>query len=1373
MGYFIGLDMGTSSVGWAVTDERYHLLRRKGKDLWGVRLFDEANTAAERRSFRTSRRRLDREKARIAYLKEIFAPAINEKDPGFFQRLEDSKFHLDDKQEHQRFAIFADTGYTDKEYHEDYPTAFHLRKELVENADPHDVRLVYLAVLNMFKHRGHFLNPNLRDGEIGNLSELMDALKVSVYEQFEMEFPSPDKTENLEDVLIDRTLTITKKAEEAVRVLKIEKKNKAFVEICRLFCGRKGTLSVIFTNDQFSEDTKKFSVSFRDGNYEEAEASVEEMLSPESFEIFLLIKQIHDWGVMKSVMQGYEYVSEAKVASYEQHQQDLKILKKVYRTYLPEQYDGMFRVMSDNNYSAYVGSVNSKEAKTQQSGTQKVRRGAKKDEFFKTVKNQIQKIEGWEQIEDCQYIIHEIECGTFLPKQRTTDNGVIPNQVHRKELRRILENAEGYLPFLLERDPESNLTASERILQLFSFRIPYYVGPLKGTEGSNSWAVRKEDGPVYPWNLEQRIDVRQTSEKFIENLIRRCTYLSSEKVMPKASLRYERFMVLNELNNLKIHEEKIPVELKQEIYRDLFRRTGKRVTNKKLVNFLRERGYLEADENEEVLSGYDKAQGGFANTLANYHKFMEVFGVPFLTDEQEAIAEDIIFYSTVYGDSKGFLKDKIEELHGKDLSAAQIKRVMGYRFKDWGNLSKEFLDLEGADASTGEIKTLIVRMWDENKNLMQLMDQQRYTYSAALQDQVAKFEKPLKEIRHEDLDDLYISAPVRRMVWQTIRIVQEIVKVMGEEPERIFVEMTRSREKDAKRTVSRKALLQALYKGCSEDEKYLANEIDSREEREFRIKKLYLYYRQKGRCMYSGESISLDKLFDDSWYDIDHIYPRHYVKDDSLENNLVLVKAELNREKTDVYPIASEIRHRCAPMWKSLRDGGFLSEEKYRRLVRTQPFSQDELVGFINRQLVETAQGTKAIAGILTQIFSGGKANDRVVYVKAGNVSEFRNKYALLKCRAVNDFHHANDAYLNIVVGNTYFTKFTRDARNFFKARTERRTDYNLGKIFDFTVQRGDMVAWNPKTDIETVRRVMSRNTPLVTKRCFVVHGGISDQQIVNAKTVEKARGVGYIPIKASDERMLDTMRYGGFSKASGAYFFLVEHTKKRARVRTIESMPVYLAEKYKEKDGLELYCREILHLVEPDVRWNMIRMYSLLNVNGFPVYLTGRSNDRLLICNAVQLCLKPEYIGYIREIEKAVEEDLTDEEILRRQENGSAESIKRQISREKNLELYEELLKKHVDGIYSKRANPIGFKLVVGKDQFMALSMSRQCYVLDQILQISRIVNQGANLKDIGGSTRSGVSMVSKTISDLHECKLKCQSITGLYEQEIDLLTV
>ena len=92
MKYYIGLDMGTSSLGWAVTDDKYRLLRKKGKDMWGVRLFDEADTAAARRTNRVAKRRRNREKARIGYLKELFATEIEKIDSGFYQRLDDSKF---------------------------------------------------------------------------------------------------------------------------------------------------------------------------------------------------------------------------------------------------------------------------------------------------------------------------------------------------------------------------------------------------------------------------------------------------------------------------------------------------------------------------------------------------------------------------------------------------------------------------------------------------------------------------------------------------------------------------------------------------------------------------------------------------------------------------------------------------------------------------------------------------------------------------------------------------------------------------------------------------------------------------------------------------------------------------------------------------------------------------------------------------------------------------------------------------------------------------------------------------------------------------------------------------------------------------------
>lgn len=67
--YYLGLDMGTNSVGWAVTDPNYNLFKAKGKDLWGIREFNEASTAVERRTHRISRRRRQGRKWRFHFIR--------------------------------------------------------------------------------------------------------------------------------------------------------------------------------------------------------------------------------------------------------------------------------------------------------------------------------------------------------------------------------------------------------------------------------------------------------------------------------------------------------------------------------------------------------------------------------------------------------------------------------------------------------------------------------------------------------------------------------------------------------------------------------------------------------------------------------------------------------------------------------------------------------------------------------------------------------------------------------------------------------------------------------------------------------------------------------------------------------------------------------------------------------------------------------------------------------------------------------------------------------------------------------------------------------------------------------------------------------
>lgn len=82
--YYVGLDIGTNSVGYAVTDENYELCKFKGEPMWGITLFDEAETKAARRGFRTDRRRLDRRQQRVHLVQELFAKEIATVDEKFF-----------------------------------------------------------------------------------------------------------------------------------------------------------------------------------------------------------------------------------------------------------------------------------------------------------------------------------------------------------------------------------------------------------------------------------------------------------------------------------------------------------------------------------------------------------------------------------------------------------------------------------------------------------------------------------------------------------------------------------------------------------------------------------------------------------------------------------------------------------------------------------------------------------------------------------------------------------------------------------------------------------------------------------------------------------------------------------------------------------------------------------------------------------------------------------------------------------------------------------------------------------------------------------------------------------------------------------------
>ena len=506
--YYLGLDIGTGSVGWAVTDEQYQIPKVHGKALWGSRLFETASTAEERRINRTSRRRLRRRNQRVEWLQELFAEEINKKDPGFYRRMKESRYWAEDKldEEGKRpevpYSLFADKDYTDQEYHKQFPTIFHLRKWLMETQETPDIRLVYLAFLHMIKHRGHFL----LSGSIDEIKEFKTTftqfLEVVKDEElgFDREFDQ-ETYQQSEKILKDRELTRSAKKTRMVKALGAE--NICEKEWLTLITGGTAKLSNLF-DDKELDETERPKLCFSDAGYEDYAGEIEAELN-ERYCIVESAKAVYDWAILADILGEYKSISEAKVASYEKHKNDLTYLKDLVKDNLPkEEYKKLFSEGKDKttNYCAYIGKIPGKEFEGKK---------CSKEEFYSYLKKNI--VEPIADENKTKYLREEIEKGTFLPKQMIKDNSVIPYQVHLYELDKILANLKDKIPLIEEE--------GDKIRQIFTFRLPYYVGPLNGVPKSDgertNWAERKA-GKIYPWNFQEIVDEETSAQKFIRRM---------------------------------------------------------------------------------------------------------------------------------------------------------------------------------------------------------------------------------------------------------------------------------------------------------------------------------------------------------------------------------------------------------------------------------------------------------------------------------------------------------------------------------------------------------------------------------------------------------------------------------------------------------------------------------------------------------------------------------------------------------------------------------------------------------------------------------------------------------------------------------------
>ena len=1346
--YYIGLNAGPTYAAYAVTNTSYNLSKFNGKDMWGVHKFDEAETAEERTQYRRGRINKKKIKDRIGLLRSYFDDEIQKVDENFFVRLDNSFYYSEDKDirlNGDRNVLFADKDYCDKQYMSEYPTIYHLRSELAHGSKKPDIRCLYLAVSHMMKNRGNFYTRNLENTDT-SLGEVFQNICTKAAENdivLKMEVPA----EKIMDIMTNTGISGKVKATLVTQL--IDATTKPAVSIIKLMCGLKAKIADIFPEvaENLEEDEKKLSFSFKDEDYFEKAEDIEKLIGENEYSLIESVKEMYDAAIIKNIIQDYRYVSDAKIASYDKHANDLKVLKAELKIILPEdEYRRFFSKEEPGTYGAYVhfSNHNIRDGITRR----KSDKGRTQEELYHTIKKYLADADD----EQAEYILDEIDKGTFLPKQRIKDNSLIPNQIYTVELKAILDNASKYYDFLNSRD-ESGLTVSERILSLFTFTMPYFIGPVS-PYNSRGWAVRKEPGIVFPWNLKDKVDMGESAKQFIEKVIGKCNYLTGEKVLPNASLLYEKYRVLNELNNICVDGEKISIEMKQAIVNELLS-NGKTISKKKIQSFLVKKGSATSDS---IITGIDEKLN---NSMASHRFFTDIFCC--LNKDNEAVAEDIILWSTIYGSSKEFITEQVLNKYPDMFNEEQLRKILNLNCKGWGRLSREFLNMKGLDKENEEYISVIDAMWSNNLNLMELMYDTRFDFSSRVKDKTKNAAKNLFSFDYDDLYDLYATTAQRRTIWASVKIVREIVRLKGYAPESIFLETVKSRPNDIPKE-SRKGKLTALYKGLkgvsADWKKKMTSLIDQCDaDGSLKAKNVYLYFLQMGKDMYTGEDISLEELKSPDKgkkHNIDHIYPKHFVKDESIDN-LVLTNTDLNRDLSDTYPVPQDIYDSMHEFWQQLRRSGLISAEKLARLSDRNPLSDEKRASFIGKLYNQASSSTRMLANIFKNILP---KDTKIIYAKTSETNDFRRKFDFPRATIINNDYLAKDAYLNIVVGNVWYTKFTASPMWYIKEEyRKKKSEYNLNRMYDFNIIRDDRIAWitdktNPEAaTIHTVNKVMNRNTVITITRTTQGHGGLTNATITRA---DKAKEGVYLPLKTSNERMSVT-KYGGKTSITSAYMFLAEHTLKKSRVRTIYSLPLHLVSQIKGKKDLEKYCTDVLHLIEPVIKIAKIMLYSELIIDGYSYLLGGKAGVQYYLRNNVPMRVSAEWQKYVSKIEKYI----------------NFKSLDKDISADKDIELYDELVDKHTNSIYAKRRNTAGDMLKKGRDTFIKLSVKEQLEVLNQIFTLTRMGTNITNLSGIGAGQHVGSITMGCNINTYDSVKLVNRSVTGLICNEVDLLHV
>lgn len=684
-----------------------------------------------------------------------------------------------------------------------------------------------------------------------------------------------------------------------------------------------------------------------------------------------------------------------------------------------------------------------------------------------------------------------------------------------------------------------------------------------------------------------------------------------------------------------------------------------------------------------------------------------------------------------------------------DITIKQMESIKKLKYVGWGRLSKKLLTGIYVKDDLGMPYNIMDYLKSTSgKNLVSII------YSYKFIDVINDLNKDaLDEIR-DNVKDYIHSEPlppaVKKGVWVAYKVVNEIEKVMGKPPLNIYIETTRTEEKKKEVSTQRYKNLEKMYQDALKkgDDSYkevmdeLQSYKSSDKKKELSKESLYLYFLQNGRCLYSGKRLDINSL---PYYEVDHIIPRCYMKDDSLSNKALVIRAE-NQRKLDKMLIDPDTISKWSGWWKQLLDAGMMSQTKYDNLCRTE-FTDDDLKGFERRQIVETSQIVKEVI----KIFKAIKTETRTYGVSARFTSNIKDHINLPKIKDLNDFHHVHDAYVAALAGdflkkrlsNEIFMSVYREIKS--QPDFKEECKYGIFAELFYTDVYGFYSGTHKKTQIMDC---------VYNTHDFFVNALVEEQTGLFYNQTILKKGCGTIPQKEN----MSISLYGGKGGESDAYFSIVKYTKKKKEQRSLVGIPIRIVALSKTRPtAIEDYIKEHLGIDVFEYVTRRILKYQFMKVqnNGKTecYYLVGE-DERI---NAKQLWLsKTSY----QVLDALFDDSVSQDEFYKR------------FNQEKQEKLFDELCskvaseypyyEKFIKEFYSHRDIYFSLKNTVASPK------QAQAAYMKQLLKATKADSQRVDKIEIGDISISKTTRMNKKTVKLDDTKFYSFSITGMFSKEI-----